>query len=166
MEKGSNLAKVYFTATMAFGAGLLVFLTAISIKIFVTMWCKQSSIQSTAVREIEERKKKKKVTMCVLAVIATYIVCYIPQFVLKIVEGYSKSENDFKNYLKVTQFLIALNSALDPFLFSLQGSDFKLLVRKFIPCKSTNRRTQQQRANTVTSSNRETRNTTLTLDEQ
>ena len=50
-------------------------------KICISLWCKQA-VEPTGEREITERKKKKKVTLCVLAVVVTFIVCWIPAAVL------------------------------------------------------------------------------------
>jgi len=70
--------KIHSIFALAYVLAMSLFLAGMSVKIYVTWWCKQTSIQPTALREIEERKKKKKVTMCVLAVVVTYIIFYIP----------------------------------------------------------------------------------------
>jgi len=115
---------------LAYVLAMSLFLAGMSVKIYVTWWCKQTSIQPTALREIEERKKKKKVTMCVLAVVVTYIIFYIPHiaFYMKSVYGgvYTAVYGVF------TSFCLSMNSALNPYLFSFQNPNMRTMLKKAI----------------------------------
>jgi len=130
--------KIHSIWLLTFNFSNQVFLAVLSIKITVSLWCKQTAINPTGVREIEERKKKKKVTLCVLAVIATYIVCYIPFCTFYVLKEFDKNGLGEKERVKVGQiaiFFMAVNSALDPYLFAFQNPKMKTLLKKIFLCK-------------------------------
>lgn len=131
---GKQVRKVHSVVLIVLSSVLLLVLSVLSGMICVSMWCKRTTIQPTAVREIEERKKKKKVTLCVLAVIATFMVCYIPHFIVYVLLDFMDSEKLGK-ILTYTLLFISLNSALDPYLFSLQNPKMKAICKKFLFCK-------------------------------
>ncbi|XP_031560982.1 allatostatin-A receptor-like [Actinia tenebrosa] len=107
---------------------LMIFFT---VKIFLSLWCKQT-VEPTGEREITERKKKKKVTYCVLAVVVTYVVCWIPISINYLLLRLSASSDIT---LTILILVASLNAALDPYLFSFQSSKFKALVKKVLCCR-------------------------------
>ena len=118
------------------GLTVLLFLIVLSIKIYLSLWCKHTVIQPTALREIEETKKKKKVTTCVLAVIFTFAICYIPFLVVNILRNYAIENQTLGGLLhNPTALGLLINAALDPYLFSFQNSRFRLLLEKMVLCK-------------------------------
>ena len=110
-----------------------------SIKIYLSLWCKHTVIQPTAQREIEEAKKKKKVTACVLAVIFTFAICYTPFLVVNgIVRNYALESQTLVGLLHdATGLGLLINAALDPYLFSFQNSRFRVLLKKMVLCKTS-----------------------------
>ena len=112
-------------------------------KIFISLWCKQA-VEPTGEREITERKKKKKVTLCVLAVVVTFVLCWIPTSIsyVRVNTGDSVTsdelvikESSSSSILISTILVASVNAALDPYLFSFQSSRFKVLVKKNICCR-------------------------------
>ncbi|XP_031566057.1 allatostatin-A receptor-like [Actinia tenebrosa] len=99
------------------------------VKIYVSLWCKQT-VEPTGEREIFERKKKKKVTLCVLAVVVTFVVCWIPA-----TASYIISNTRIEAFEIATTLVASFNAALDPYLFSFQSSRFKVLVKKVLCCR-------------------------------
>ena len=122
--------------TMAIGSIALSFLIVLSVKISLSLWCKHTVIQPTALREIEETKKKKKVTACVLGVIFTFAICYIPFLVVNILRNYAlENQNLVGRLYNATALGLLINAALDPYLFSFQNSRFRVLLKKMVLCK-------------------------------
>ena len=118
-----------------------IIVIVLSVKITLSLWCKQTVIQPTARREIEEAKRKKKVTISVLAVVVTFILCYTSAFLGLLVylvarEGVAIMEG--MEYTPVVSgVLVAINAALDPFLYSFQSPRFKKYIKKIICCKNS-----------------------------
>ena len=65
-QNDKNYTKTHTSINAGSSGFYLLFLMVLSIKIYLSLWCKHTVIQPTAQREIEETKKKKKVTLCVL----------------------------------------------------------------------------------------------------
>ncbi|XP_031552511.1 somatostatin receptor type 5-like [Actinia tenebrosa] len=107
---------------------LMVFST---VKIFISLWCKQT-VEPTGEREITERKKKKKITLCVLAVVATFVVCWSPAAINFVLALGSSIQMELA---KASVLAASINAALDPYLFSFQSSRFKVLVKKALCCR-------------------------------
>ena len=127
---------VYSMVIMINGVITLLFLIVLSIKIYLSLWCKHTVIQPTALREIEETKKKKKVTACVLGVIFTFAICYIPFLVVNILRNYAlENQNLVGRLYNATALGLLINAALDPYLFSFQNSRFRVLLKKMVLCK-------------------------------
>ena len=124
---------------MAIGSIALSFLIVLSLKIYLSLWCKHTAIQPTAQRELEETKRKKKVTFCVLAVIMTFITFYIPFLIVYNLRKFQVFESRkfalLLHYITVVGLLI--NAALDPYLFSFQSSRFRVLLKKMVLCKNS-----------------------------
>ncbi|XP_031566049.1 allatostatin-A receptor-like [Actinia tenebrosa] len=116
---------VYTLLEITCSLSLMIFFT---VKIFISLWCKQT-VEPTGEREITERKKKKKVTLCVLAVVVTFVVCWFPLTINYLLFGLSISP-----LLTAMILFASLNAALDPYLFSFQSSKFKALVKKVVCC--------------------------------
>jgi len=138
--------KIHSIWLLTYTFGNQVFLVVLSINITASLWCKHTTIQPTALREIVERKKKKKVTLCVLSVIATYIVCYIPHCILYVLQTFEKNylEENGKKFIQITMFFLAMNAALDPYLFSFQNPRMKTLLKKIFVCKHEQEQEQEQ----------------------
>ena len=100
------------------------------VKICISLWCKQT-VEPTGEREITERKKKKKVTYCVLAVLVTFVVCWIPFYISYLIYGFS-SKKDIPYMIIV---ITTVNAAVDPFLFSFQSFRFKAFINKILCCR-------------------------------
>ncbi|XP_031566048.1 tachykinin-like peptides receptor 86C [Actinia tenebrosa] len=119
---------VYIFLEITCSLSLMIFF---SVKIFLSLWCQQT-VEPTGEREITERKKKKKVTWCVLAVVVTFVVCWIPAAAHYIIHGLSNTP--FEAVDIATTLVASFNAALDPYLFSFQSSRFKVLVKKVVCC--------------------------------
>ncbi|XP_028513900.1 somatostatin receptor type 4-like [Exaiptasia diaphana] len=132
-------SKLHSVVLLVFSMVTLVFLVILSTKIYVSLWCKQTAIQPTAFREIEERKKKKKVTLCVLAVTLTYILCSLPLVILYALIVFSVTLGvDLSlvyDFYEIPVLLTLVNSALDPYLFCFQSKEMTKLLKKLFLCK-------------------------------
>ncbi|XP_031560391.1 D(2) dopamine receptor-like [Actinia tenebrosa] len=112
---------------------VLSLMISFTVKIFISLWCKQT-VEATGEREITERKKKKKVTLCVLAVVVTYVVCWSPA-AINFVVALGSSSAIQPELFTASVLTSSINAALDPYLFSFQSSRFKVLFKKVLCCR-------------------------------
>lgn len=131
-----DLSKIISVTAVVFSMFILFVLSTLSVKIYMSLWCKHTLIEPTAVREIEERKKKKKVTLCVLAVVVSYIVFNCPISIWYILFGFQIIQTESRRVSgQIVILLTIVNSALDPYLFSFQNRRMKELLKKIFQCK-------------------------------
>jgi len=135
----TSAARVISTVSITIAGFDLLFLSFLSTKIYIALWLKQTAIHPTQLREIEERKRKKKVTLCVLAVIVSFLVAFVPYFVVDVVVTYNHGKGvDHKKlapYQGISTVLLTINTALDPYLYSFQNSRFRSILRKIVLCR-------------------------------
>lgn len=133
-----SVSKVTSVLSITLAGCEMVFLITLSMKIYIALWLNQTAIHPTAHREIEEIKKKKKVTLCVLAVILSFLLAYIPHFVVYVAMHYDAVGEDALGQvaIKITSVLLTINAALDPYLYSFQNSRFRGILRKMFFCRS------------------------------
>lgn len=127
-------AKMVSIISVAFSMFTLIVLVALSVKIYVSLWCRHTLIHPTAFKEIQERKKKKKVTLCVLAVAVTYIVFSLPQFITFVLTAFESIQRTI--VLQIPIILAFVNSSLDPYLFSFQSQRMRKMFKKIFLCKT------------------------------
>ncbi|XP_028513899.1 growth hormone secretagogue receptor type 1-like [Exaiptasia diaphana] len=140
----ANLSKTLSVIAAIFSMVTLLLISILSAKIYVSLWCKHTVIQPTAVREIQERKMKKRVTLCVLAVVATYIFCNIPLSTWYILFGFQKIQQGAEKLSgQIVILLAVVNSALDPYLFSFQNRRMRELLKKIFRCKNEDQAQEQ-----------------------
>ncbi|XP_028513896.1 tyramine receptor Ser-2-like [Exaiptasia diaphana] len=141
-----DLVKTLSVISMVFLMVTLLIIAALSVNIYLTLWWKHTTIQPTAAREIQERKMKKRVTLCVLAVIVTYIFLNIPLYicyVLYVFHLITELETVVK-LAHITIFLSFINSSLDPYMYSFQNQRMRKLFKAIFTCKEREDLTQEQ----------------------
>lgn len=134
-----RISKICSVLSMISASFELLFMIILWVKIYVSLWLKQTFIQPTAHREIEDRKRKKKVTLCVLAVIISFILSYIPHFAVYVAlkyKAFSDSDETGIYAIKITMLLLTANAALDPYLYSFQNPRLRAILRKMFLCKT------------------------------
>ncbi|XP_028513898.1 mu-type opioid receptor-like [Exaiptasia diaphana] len=134
MSYDKDAGKTVSAILMVFSISTLIVLVVLFIKICVSLWCKETAIQPTAVREIQERKMKKRVSLCVLAVVITYILCSIPQFIVYVIAAFQWLQENLPVLYQITSLLTLVNSAVDPYLYSFQSQKMRKLFKKIFLC--------------------------------
>ncbi|XP_031558554.1 allatostatin-A receptor-like [Actinia tenebrosa] len=129
----NSIFKVYLLYSLVEITCFLSLMIFFTVKIFISLWCKQT-VEPTGERDITERRKKKKVTLCVLAVVVTFVVCWSPAAIYFVVALGSSSAIQLE-LITASILTASINAALDPYLFSFQSSRFKVLVKKVLCCR-------------------------------
>ncbi|XP_020917282.1 neuropeptide FF receptor 2-like [Exaiptasia diaphana] len=136
-----EIAQVYSLLSMILAVLELVFLIILSTKIYVSLWLKPTGIHpSASQRELEERKLKKKVTRCVLAVVGSFVLSYIPFFTIQALSKYHiLSDNNLFGFSpkKLIDLFLAINAAVDPYLYAFQNTRLRGFLRKLLLCGKT-----------------------------
>lgn len=80
-------------------------------------------------------KKRRKVTRAALLVIVTFIICWIPEKLACLSTAIVDGHNEVVSYaLSISAFLVSVNACLDPYLFSFQGTCFRVYLKRLICC--------------------------------
>ena len=90
----------------------------------------------------EKRKTHRKVTKMVLTVIAVYVFCYTPYWVLQVSLIFSspgQHQSSFKKYcFLISSALTYMNSAINPILYAFLSDNFKKSFMKACVCANSN----------------------------
>lgn len=146
-KEEEEFTKGYSVLTMVLAVLELVFLIILSTKIYLSLWHKQSIIHPSAIREIEKRKRKKKITLCVLTVVGSFVFCYIPYFIIQALAKYDIINAHLfgMSAKKLTDLFLVLNAAVDPYLYTCQNTRLRALLRKVMLCGRETTGREQER---------------------
>ena len=130
---------------------LLAFLYSI---IALKVWGRTAPGQTTAVNQVIEMERKKKITMICMTVVLVFSLCWLPFYIYMILQ-FVGAFNDGCNAPEYLAFLGLFfghaNSAINPFIYIIYNSDYQRGVKKVLsscscPWKSNKLRMRTSRS--------------------
>ncbi|KAL9957346.1 hypothetical protein ACROYT_G038973 [Oculina patagonica] len=137
VEKWSNkkLAKVFKVACFfVFGAIPMGAMAFLYIRVLCTLW--NSGVRATLISERARIRAIRKVTKMAAVVSIAFAVCRLPNLVLYLLSQFEPKLYDFDSpsYI-ISVLLVALNSAMNPFIYTLQSTNFRQHIKVALCCR-------------------------------
>ncbi|XP_031568756.1 trissin receptor-like [Actinia tenebrosa] len=125
------LAKAYSTVwTLLEGITPTTIMFVLYTRVIYDLWFKQNQVQG-AQRAI--LKSRKRVTKMLVIISVIYAVCWLPDCIMYTLHHYG-IHYSYVNSL-CTMLLIMFNSAINPFIYSLQSEKFRRHLKALVSCK-------------------------------
>ncbi|XP_076871836.1 somatostatin receptor type 3 isoform X2 [Brachyhypopomus gauderio] len=132
-------AFIIYTATVGFFGPLLV-ICLCYLLIVVKVRRSGRRVRATSVRR---RKSERKITRMVVIVVAVFVLCWLPFYVLNIVNLLVLLPGEFRGLYYFVVVLSYANSCANPILYGFLSDNFKRGFRKAL-CRSTRRVDNQE----------------------
>ena len=117
------------------GAGIIPVsvMTVLYTRVIHSLWCKDTNnAPRLAVINARKRITQKSITVSII-----YAICIFPTHVLYFVSiFYPKTFSDNDLYFKTTYCLLALNSSVNPFVYTFQCTAFRRNLKKLVSCNN------------------------------
>ena len=117
------------------GAGIIPVsvMTVLYTRVIHSLWCKDTNnAPRLAVINARKRITQKSITVSII-----YAICIFPTHVLYFVSiFYPKTFSDNDLYFKTTYCLLALNSSVNPFVYTFQCTAFRGNLKKLVSCNN------------------------------
>uniref|UniRef100_A0A4W4ED66 G-protein coupled receptors family 1 profile domain-containing protein n=1 Tax=Electrophorus electricus TaxID=8005 RepID=A0A4W4ED66_ELEEL len=127
-------AFIVYTATVGFFAPLLV-ICLCYLLIVVKVRSSGRRVRATSVRR---RKSERKITRMVVIVVAVFVLCWLPFYILNIVNLLVLLPGELRGLYYFVVVLSYANSCANPILYGFLSDNFKRGFRKAL-CRSTRR---------------------------
>lgn len=125
---------IIYTATVGFFCPLLV-ICLCYLLIVIKVRNSGRRVRSTSIRR---RKSEKKITKMVVIVVAVFVFCWLPFYILNIVNLLVLLPGEFRGLYYFVVVLSYANSCANPILYGFLSDNFKRGFRKAL-CRSTRR---------------------------
>ncbi|XP_062854187.1 somatostatin receptor type 5-like [Trichomycterus rosablanca] len=127
-------AFIIYTATVGFFCPLLV-ICLCYLLIVIKVRSSGRRVRSTSIRR---RKSERKITKMVVIVVAVFVFCWLPFYILNIVNLLVLLPGEFRGLYYFVVVLSYANSCANPILYGFLSDNFKRGFRKAL-CRSTRR---------------------------
>ncbi|KAM6972572.1 somatostatin receptor type 3 [Aplochiton taeniatus] len=134
---------IVYTSTVGFLCPLLV----ICLCYLLIVVKVRSSGKRVRVTSSRRRKSERKITRMVVVVVAVFVLCWLPFYVLNIVNLAVILPGEFRGLYFFVVVLSYANSCANPILYGFLSDNFKRGFRKAL-CRSSRRVDHQERAGT------------------
>ncbi|KAM9483010.1 somatostatin receptor type 3 [Clarias gariepinus] len=132
-------AFIVYTATVGFFGPLLV-ICMCYLLIVIKVRSSGRRVRATSIRR---RKSERKITRMVVIVVAVFVFCWLPFYILNIVNLLVLLPGEFRGLYYFVVVLSYANSCANPILYGFLSENFKRGFRKAL-CRSTRRVENQE----------------------
>ncbi|XP_031566386.1 substance-K receptor-like [Actinia tenebrosa] len=117
------LAKAYSTVWFIFAGVIPVaIMFVLYSRVIYSLWFKQNQEQGT---QLAVLKSRKRVTKMVVIVSVVYAVCWLPEETVYLLHHYDQPFNNNDVIYNICVVLATFNSAINPFIYTLQSEKFR-----------------------------------------
>ena len=131
----------------AFSVGCFFFFGAIPVVTMVTLYSKvlyklwKGGIHATLLCKQARMRSKLKVTKMVIVVSVLYAICWLPNLVIYMLSRFNPDLLEHGSYFFADTFvisvvLVALNSAMNPFIYALHSTNFRRHIKSALCCRT------------------------------
>ena len=135
-----NLGKA-FTVACFFVYGAIPIATMVTLysRVLYKLW--KGSIRATLLSEQARIRSKLKVTKMVIVVSILYAICWLPNLVIYMLSKFTPDLLGHGSYFFAHTFvisvvLVALNSAVNPFIYALHSTNFRKHIKGALCCRT------------------------------
>lgn len=130
-----KLGKVYTIACFfVFGAIPMGTIAFLYLRLLCKLW--KSGVRATLISEQTRIRAIRKVAKMAAVVSIVYAVCRLPNLVLYMLSEFEPKLYDYDSPFYITSvLLIALNSAMNPFIYTLHSTNFRRHIKVALCCR-------------------------------
>ncbi|XP_078346736.1 allatostatin-A receptor-like [Oculina patagonica] len=137
VEDWSNkkLAELYTVVCFfVFGAIPMGAIAFLYVRVLCKLW--KSGVRATLISEQARIRAVRKVTKMAVVMSIAYAVCRLPNLVLYMISQFEPKLYDYDSpsYI-ISVLLVALNSAMNPFIYTLQSTNFRQHIKVALCCR-------------------------------
>ena len=131
----TTLAKLYTVACFfIFGAIPMGAMAILYLRVLCKLW--KSGVRTTLIADKARIRVIRKVTKMAALLSIAYAVCRLPNLVLYMLSQFDQNLYNFDSpYYIASVLLVALNSAMNPFIYTLHSTNFRQHIRVAICCR-------------------------------
>ncbi|XP_031572904.1 tachykinin-like peptides receptor 86C [Actinia tenebrosa] len=132
----------WFEATYLISWSVIVGIIPIAImlvlysRVIYSLWFKQHQVQGT---QLAVLKSRKRVTKMVVIVSVVYALFCLPDFIIHLLIFSGNTNSSFKSIHLSFIILMVCNSAINPFIYTLQSGKFRRHFKRIFCCTDTNK---------------------------
>ena len=136
----TSLAKAFTVACFCvYGAIPISTMVCLYSRVLYKLW--KGGIRATQLSEQARIRARLKVTKMVLVVSIMYAVCWLPNLVIYMLSQFKPDSLGHGSYFYVDYFvvsvvLVGLNSAINPFIYTLHSSNFRQHIKGALCCRT------------------------------
>ena len=135
-----NLGKAFSVGCFfVFGVIPVVTMVTLYSKVLYKLW--KGGIHATLSFEQARMRSKLKVTKMVIVVSVLYAICWLPNLVIYMLSRFNPDLLGHGSYFFADTFvisvvLVALNSAMNPFIYALHSTNFRRHIKNALCCRT------------------------------
>ena len=135
-----NLGKAFSVACFfVYGAIPIVTMVIMYSRVLYKLW--KGGIRATLLSEQARIRSKLKVTKMVIVVSILYAICWFPNLVIYMLSKFTPDLFGHGSYFFADAFvvsvvLVALNSAMNPFIYALHSTKFRKYIKGALCCRT------------------------------
>ena len=135
-----NLGKAFSVACFfVYGAIPIVTMVTLYSRVLCKLW--KGRIRATLLSERARIRSKLKVTKMVIVVSIMYTICWLPNLVIYMLSKFAPDllghgSYVFSNPFIISVVLVALNSAMNPFIYALHSTNFRKHIKGALCCRT------------------------------
>lgn len=134
-----TLAEVFTIACLfAYGVIPISIMACLYSRVLYKLW--KGGVNATQLSDQARIRARLKVTKMVVVVSVMYAVCWLPNLVIYMLSQFKRERFDYGSYAALPTFtvsvvLVGLNSAMNPFIYTLHSTKFRQHLRLALSCK-------------------------------
>jgi tachykinin-like receptor len=132
-------ASAYSTLWFVFSA--IIPVTVMSVlysRVIYTLWFKRSEHQVQGT-QLAMLKSRKRVTKMLVIVCVVYGFCWLPESTIYLLINYGVMQNVADVVYILSFVLVVCNSAINPFIYTLQSGKFRRHLKELVCCRKLRR---------------------------